>query len=141
MLTDTAVRKAKGGEKPYRLTDGHGLALFVSTAGGKSWRYRYDFGGSEKTLTIGKYPAIGLADARSARDAARRMLAEGKDPAVAKRVAKAASAASSATTFEIVAREWYALNASRWVDRHAADVIESLEGTRSLRSALCHLPI
>ena len=70
-LTDVQIRKAKPAEKPFKLNDGGGLHLYVSVAGGKSWRYRYEIGGREKLLTIGSYPDVGLADAREARQAAK----------------------------------------------------------------------
>lgn len=43
-LTDTAVKKAKPGEKPYKMADEKGLYLLVNSAG-KYWRmdYRYQW--------------------------------------------------------------------------------------------------
>ncbi|MFG1383722.1 Arm DNA-binding domain-containing protein [Xanthobacter versatilis] len=52
-LTDMQIRKAKAAEKPYKLTDGGGLHLAISPAGGKVWRLRYEIAGKEKLLTIG----------------------------------------------------------------------------------------
>src|SRR5215467_16367938 len=52
MLTDAQVRKAKAATKPYRLTDGGGLHLYVTPAGGKLWRLRYEFERKEKLLSI-----------------------------------------------------------------------------------------
>ena len=40
-LTDAIIRKAQPQDKPYRLTDDHGLFLHVSTAGTKTWRLRF----------------------------------------------------------------------------------------------------
>jgi hypothetical protein len=48
VLIDTQVKAAKKADKPYKMKDSGGLHLFVSTAGGKLWRYRYEFGGKEK---------------------------------------------------------------------------------------------
>ncbi len=67
-LTDIQVKNAKADSKPRKLSDGRGLYLYISVAGGKSWRLDYDFFGKRKTLTIGVYPQVGLADARRARD-------------------------------------------------------------------------
>ena len=53
MASDAEIRKAKPADKPYKITDGGGLHVYVSKAGGKSWRYRYEFGGKEKLLTLG----------------------------------------------------------------------------------------
>lgn len=139
MLTDTECRKAKAGERPVKLTDGGGLYLHVTTAGGKHWRCRYEFGGKEKTLTIGPYPTISLTEARSARDNAKATLRGGRDPSVAKRLAKANVATGDEVTFEAVAREWHSLNKSRWTPVHANDVIRSLE--RDVFPDLGSLPI
>lgn len=126
-LTDAAIRKVKPADKPQKLTDGGGLYLHVTPAGGRHWRWRYEFGGKEKTLTIGSYPEIGLADARSAREDARRILKGGRDPSVVRRHQKAAAVAESADTFEALAREWHGTMKSQWVPKHAGDVLGSLE--------------
>mgnify|MGYP003344112503 CR=1 FL=1 len=55
-LTDAALRNAKPREKLYGLADGKGLYLFVTPAGGKSWRLKYRYNGKQKDLTLGKYP-------------------------------------------------------------------------------------
>lgn len=127
MLTDLAARKADKREKPYKLYDSGGLHLFVTPSGGKLWRVRYQFGGKEKLLSLGPYPDVTLSAARDARDDAKATLRTGRDPAVAKRIRKL-EAVSGDGTFETIAREWYELNKSQWVARHADDVIESLEG-------------
>lgn len=138
-LTDAAIRKAKPAAKPYKLTDGGGLHLYISTAGGKLWRYRYEIDGKEKTLSIGKYPAVSLQDARSARDRARSTLATGADPSLAKRAERATFRAQAADTFETLAREWHGLNKPRWVPVHASDVLTSLE--RDVFPTLGPLPV
>lgn len=56
-LTDTAIKKAKIEDKPYRLTDGGGLYLIVHPRGAKYWRYDYKVG-TRKTFAIGQYPEI-----------------------------------------------------------------------------------
>jgi integrase len=139
MLSDTHCRKAKPGETPFKLTDGGGLYLYVTPAGGKYWRYRYEHDGKEKTLVIGPYPAIGLAEARSARDDAKAAKRAGRDPSVAKRVARAKVAGSDAATFEAIAREWHGVNKSQWSLIHSDDVIGSLE--RFVFPVLGALPI
>ncbi len=127
MLTDTQCKNAKKADKAYKLTDSGGLHLFVSAAGGKLWRYRYEFGGKEKLLSLGSYPELSLADARRARDDARDHRKAGRDPSIQKKIKKLETATSAATTFEAIAREWYELQKPQWVDRHASDVITSLE--------------
>ena len=74
-LTDLALRKARPGPKPYKITDSHGLFLLVQPAGGKLWRFKFRFDGREKKLAIGTYPEIVLGEARRRRDEAREAMA------------------------------------------------------------------
>jgi len=107
-LTDVQVRNAKKSEKPYKLPDGKGLYLYVSTAGGKSWRLDYAYFGKRKTLTLGVYPAIGLAEARGRRDEAKKKLSEGLDPSLAKKREQLATKAAAGNTFGLIADEFIA---------------------------------
>ena len=126
-LSDTAIRKAKPKEKSQRLFDGGGLYLEVSPAGGKWWRLKYRYGGKEKRLSLGTYPDTGLADARGKRDAARRLLAGGTDPGEYRKAEKAAGADRAANSLEVVAREWHAKQATKWVKDHADRTMLRLE--------------
>ena len=81
-LTDTAVRNAKPGSKPVKLSDGGGLHLLIQPHGTKLWRMAYRHAGKQKTLALGIYPTVSLADARSRRDEAKKLLSEGVDPSV-----------------------------------------------------------
>ena len=127
MLTDAGVRAAKPRERDYKLNDYGGLVLFVSKAGGKLWRLRYTYQGREKLLSFGSYPQVSLANARNQRDAAKAVLREGKDPALQKRIRKAIGG-DVAHTFEAIARGWHARSLPTWTERHAKDVLDSLEG-------------
>ena len=80
VLKDLTIRQAKPREKAYKLTDGGGMYLYVTPAGGKLWRMKYRFGGKEKTLSMGKYPVVTLEMAREKRLEAKRLLHEGCDP-------------------------------------------------------------
>ena len=77
MLTDAAVRKAKPGDKDYKLPDSGGLHLFVTKSGHRSWRLKYRFDGKERRLVFGPYPDVSLAQARQMRDDAKRLLRSG----------------------------------------------------------------
>ncbi|MCW1754470.1 tyrosine-type recombinase/integrase [Rhizobium acaciae] len=105
-LTDVQIRNAKKADKPYKLPDGKGLYLYVSTAGGKSWRLDYAYFGKRKTLTLGAYPVLGLAEARSQRDEAKRKLAEGLDPSLAKKRRQLEAKAAAGNTFGLIADEF-----------------------------------
>ena len=115
MLSDTKARNAKPQDKAYRLTDDGGLHLFVTPAGAKIWRYRFDWAGKEQTLVIGNYPAVGLAEARDKRNAAKARLRDGGDPRVAPEVVPVA-------TLREIATAWHAVNVARWAPHHATDV-------------------
>ena len=125
-LTDVAIRKASPADKPYKLTDGQGLYLLVNTAG-KYWRVNYRFAGKYKTLALGTYPDIGLADARERLKDARRLLANDTDPALVKKVQKATRKEASANSFEAVAREWYAKYSPAWATSHADRILRRLD--------------
>lgn len=117
-LTDTAIRKAKHGEKSVKLSDGGGLYLELHPNGSRYWRMKYRFGGTEKRLAFGVYPEVTLADARRKRDDARKLLANESDPGEVLKAAKATQLTTAeaarmvakglpvAGTFEFVAREW-----------------------------------
>ncbi|MBN8842900.1 MAG: integrase arm-type DNA-binding domain-containing protein [Sphingomonadales bacterium] len=105
MLTDTAIRKAKPKDKPYKVSDSQGLYLLVNPRGSKLWRVKYRINGVERKLAIGSYPEITLAEARSARDAARRQLAHSIDPNFVKRQARIEAGIRASNSFSNVAQE------------------------------------
>ncbi len=110
LLTDTAIRSAKPGSKPIKLSDGGGLYLEVTPSGGKWWRLEYRIDGKEKRISLGVYPSVSLKDARQRRDEAKEQLAHVLDPSEQKRAVKAAAIAERRereNTFEAVPREWF----------------------------------
>ena len=104
-LTELAIRSAKVEGKITKLSDGGGLQLWVTGDGAKRWRLAYRYAGGQKVLAIGVYPDVGLKEARTARQDAKRLLSEGIDPSSAKKQAKAAQASSAANTFEAIGAE------------------------------------
>ncbi|MGD0184689.1 MAG: tyrosine-type recombinase/integrase [Roseiarcus sp.] len=104
-LNDLAIKRAKPGPKIIKLSDGGGLQLWITPDSAKRWRLAYRFGGAQKVLAIGVYPAVGLKEARMARDAAKLILAQGRDLMQAKRGDKAAKAEQDANTFDAIAAE------------------------------------
>lgn len=127
MLTDTQAKNAKGRAKPYKLTDSHGLFLYVATSGLRSWRWKYRFDGKEKKLTLGRYPEIGIGEARRLRDEANKLRRAGQDPAFTRAEAKLMAAADRLETFEAVAKRWHEQQKRRWRSKHAANILRSLE--------------
>ena len=106
-LTDLKCRNAKRKIKPHKLSDGGGLHLLVNADGAKYWRLAYRWHGKQRTLALGVYPAVGLAEARAARDDAKRSLAASLDPSMVKRERKRAAKVAAGNSFEAVAREWH----------------------------------
>ena len=113
-LADTFVRQVKhtGKAAGDKYADGGGMYLLVK-AGGKYWRQDYTYIGKRKTLALGVYPAVTLAQARKRRDKARELLADGIDPGIAKREEKQAKAAAAGNTFEAVAEQWLKATAAK----------------------------
>lgn len=108
MLTQIKITSAKPKLKPHNLSDGQGLVLVVQPIGSKLWRFRYRFAGVQKTLHLGPWPTISLADAREKCREARRAIAAGRDPVLEKKRAKITSKFANATSFKEVALEWVA---------------------------------
>jgi integrase len=109
-LSATAVSSAKAKEKSYKLADAGGLHLLVATTGQRYWRLNYRFQGKYRTLALGVYPDVGLADARAKRDAARKILASGEDPSERRKQEEREAKATSADTFKAIAEEWLSRN-------------------------------
>lgn len=127
MLTEIQVRNARPRVTAYKMTDSHGLFLFIAPTGLKSWRWKYRFDGKEKKLTFGRYPEMSLREARIARDAADQLRRDGRDPSHAKADAQIAQRAERVGTLEAVAREWHEDMSTVWRDNHAGEVMRSLK--------------
>ncbi|OIO04426.1 MAG: integrase [Desulfovibrionaceae bacterium CG1_02_65_16] len=139
-LTNTAIKNAKPAEKTFRLFDEKGLYLEVAPSGGKWWRFKYRYARKEKRLSLGTYPDVFLADARERWDAARKLLAQGVDPGVARKEEQAISA-DDARTFGVVALEWYEKQRPGWTESTSYNIMRRLErellppfGTRPIKT-------
>ncbi len=126
-LSDKTCKAAKSKEKPYKLADGGGLYLEVMSNGSKCWRMKYRYLGKEKRLAFGVYPVISLADARTARDRAKKLLAQGIDPSGAKKEERREAIRNAENTFKAVALEWHENQLSRWTPHHALNVSRRFE--------------
>ncbi|MBW7471148.1 tyrosine-type recombinase/integrase [Marinobacter sp. F4218] len=106
-LTENTVKHARFDKygKRTKLADGGGLYLDVQQAG-RYWRMKYRFGGKEKLLALGVYPDVPLKQARTRRDEAKRLLAEGIDPITFRNTNRRQRVEAAANTFKTVALEW-----------------------------------
>ncbi|TPI13077.1 DUF4102 domain-containing protein [Mesorhizobium sp. B4-1-3] len=102
-LSDVKCRNARAATKLVKLSDGGGLQLWVQPTGSRLWRLAYRFDGKQKLLALGSYPLISLAEARQARDDAKRLLLGGVDPGQDRSLRKAGSAKD---TFRSIADEY-----------------------------------
>lgn len=113
-LTIKAIRQAESRSKPYKISDGHGLFLLVNPNGSRWWRMAYRFGGKQKTLSMGVWPDVSLAEARERLADARRALRDGIDPSELRKAARAASVELTENQFGAVAAAWLAKGATDW---------------------------
>lgn len=112
-LTDRAAKSAKPpepGANPLKLADGGGLILFIPATGQKVWHYRYTIAGKERVATLGGYPEVSLAVARSMHRAARWLVERGEHPLeyIERKEKEAQEAAAGAKTLRAVCHEWLA---------------------------------
>lgn len=105
-LTDATIRNLKPRDKPYKVSGFEGLFLLVKPTGSRLWHQKYRIDGKEKLLAIGSYPEVSLAQARLARDAARALLASGKDPSDVKQERKREEKERRGLTFESQAKAY-----------------------------------
>lgn len=106
-LTDKAVKAfVAQSERSKKLADGGGLHLFITPAGGATWRIKYRIDGKEKIYSIGGYPPVSLAAARVELSEIKSLLRENKDPVTQRRINRAESSAASDNTFEAIATGW-----------------------------------
>jgi len=138
-LTEMKCRKASPKESSYKLADGHGLYLEISASGGKYWRWKYRFAGSEKRLALGVYPEVGIAEARRLCQEHRAVLRNGRDPGVVRKEIRHLATLKATNTFEKVALEWHELQKPRWSEKHGDTLIGYLR--RELFPVIGNLPV
>lgn len=136
-LSATAVAHTRPKAVPYKIWDEKGLCLLVTPKGSRLWRFNYRFGGRAKTISLGRFPEITLADARARRDEARRLVAHGADPSVAKRRDSVALEVRNGATFNKIADEYIerlrlqgrtedTIGKNKWLFDHARPALGNL---------------
>lgn len=113
-LTDTRIRQAAPKAKPYKLTDGRGLVLLVNPGGSKLWRRRLRVNGAETMYAIGRYPDIGLAEARELARDALKLAKQGINPSIHRRAAHARNTVSQGATFRAMSVSWLVHKSKEW---------------------------
>lgn len=105
-LNDVGIRALKPRDRIYKCTDSHGLYLEVHPSGSKLWRCKYSHLGKDKRIALGRYPDVGLAEARRRRDDAKRKLYDGIDPLAERKREKLLAMYHAANTFGDLAKEY-----------------------------------
>lgn len=123
-LTDTAIRKIKPTEKPFKMADSSGLYLLIKPNGSKLWYMKYRIDGKEKKLAFGPYPDVSLFKARQLRDTARAKVREGADPSADKKIAQQKK--KNGHTFRQIAMNWHGEH-RRWSAHYANTIQRRLE--------------
>ncbi len=139
-LSDTTLRSIKPGDPRKRLSDGGGLYLLLFVKGGShGWRLDYTISGRRKTLSLGTYPDTGIKLARDKAADARALVAAGIDPSQQRQADKAAATRQREAdalraageplpgSFELLAREWFAVKRGEWSNSYAAALMRRLE--------------
>jgi hypothetical protein len=127
-LTANEVKNAKSVSKIRKLADGGGLTLVIK-GDAKYWWFRYRFAGKEKTLSLGSYSQVSLADARKARDEAKGLLNEKIDPSAHRKQASTQRVSDGENTFRTLCADWYQ-------QKHSAEVTESLCANLSINQLI-----
>ncbi|ATC17055.1 tyrosine-type recombinase/integrase [Escherichia coli] len=122
-LTDAKIRTLKPSDKPFKVSDSHGLYLRIKPGGSRHWYLKYRISGKESRIALGAYPAISLSDARQQREGIRKMLALNINP-----VQQRAAVRGSRTpekVFKNVALAWHKSN-RKWSQNTADRLLASL---------------
>jgi len=123
-LSAAKVKNAKPKTKSYKLTDGQGMCLLVNTKGSKLWRMDYLFNNKRNTHAIGAYPIISLENARERLIEAKKLIENGIDPNLYRKVNKEKTTNS---TFEAIALEWHTKFSPCWSAGYSKRVLRRLE--------------
>lgn len=95
--------------------------------GSKYWRLKYRYQGVEKLQALGVYPEVSLKEARALRDRSCEMLAENIDPGENKKAIRTSRFDAVENSFEVIAREWFAIFKTSVVPDHADRIMNRLE--------------
>lgn len=122
-LTDTKIRSLKPSDKPFKISDSHGLYLLVKPSGSRHWYLKYRIKGKESRIALGAYPVISLSDARSQREGIRKMLVLNINPAEQRAAER--SSRMPKKVFRNVALEWHKSN-KKWSQNTADRLLASM---------------
>ncbi|HBJ1109465.1 TPA: tyrosine-type recombinase/integrase [Escherichia coli] len=122
-LTDAKIRTLKPSDKPFKVSDSHGLYLRVKPGGSRHWYLKYRISGKESRIALGAYPAISLSDARQQREGIRKMLALNINPVQQRAAVRGTRTPEK--VFKNVALAWHKSN-RKWSQNTADRLLASL---------------
>ncbi len=125
-LSDAKIKTLKPEEKTYRILDGDRLYIEVRSTGAKVWRFKFVHEGKESSMSLGEYPAIGLADARSLRDEMKAKLARGIHPVKERKQAREEKTKKITNTFDAIAAEYLKERLVNTTERYKEQFKDSL---------------
>jgi len=133
-LTNTEVKQAKPKDSEYNLSDGKGLFLRVKPNNTNLWLFNYfkPFTEKRSNISLGQYPAIFLAKARSLRDEYRDLLANDVDPKDHRKYLDSANQEAYSNTFEVVYQRWLATKEGQWSDSYRERLTSAMGFTSCL---------
>ncbi|MGY2734590.1 tyrosine-type recombinase/integrase [Sphingomonas sp. UYP23] len=105
-LKDLKIRSLKAENRVYKRSDERGLYIEVHPSGSKLWRMKYSHVGKDKRIALGRYPEVGLAEARRKRDEARAKVRDGVDHLAERKREKLVAHYNAANTFGDVAKQY-----------------------------------
>lgn len=115
-LTNVAIQAATA---PGRYPDGDGLYLYIAKGGSKSWIFRFQWDRKLKDMGLGSVREVSLKEAREAAGEARRLVRDGKNPIIERKL----GGLRTATTpdFKTYAEQYIANAEGQWKnDKHRA---------------------
>jgi integrase len=132
MLTDAEVKRARirvedEQAKSYKMFDQGGLYLHVTETGSKLWRFQFRLNGKQNIASFGRYPLMGLSEARSAHRDAQALVAQGINPTMRRKARQAEELASMAVSFTSVAEEWIEWFRHGRSERHVSETESRLQ--------------
>jgi len=117
LATGADIKRAAPGAK---LRFGGGLYLIVA-ATARSWQAHYHVAGKHQATIIGRWPDLGVTEAKAKRDEIRKTIREGGDPAHDRHEQRQARKGAEAATVRVVGERWFAAAsiARGWSDLYA----------------------
>ena len=111
-LTTKTIQGLRPTDRRQELKDDacRGLYLFVQPSGAKTWKVIYSQRGRLRKVGLGRFPTLGLSDAREAARQIFQQLDSGIDPVEARRQAEAAVEAERGQTIAAIAQRFVADN-------------------------------